>query len=168
LEKDLEEYPHDGFLHYVAGMGRLELGDQAEAEEELRKAWGLAAENQDTRHIALGAALELAESALKEAPPRPAEVTRWVERAEEIDEQYPRCLYLRGRLAYESGELDSAIQALDQVMSSKGTSLFLPIDITTLKAAAAALLGRIYIRIGKPKEAVSILTHAKEMLRGNP
>jgi hypothetical protein len=104
LKKDLIDYPRDGFLHYLAGMGWLDLKETTRAKNELLRAWELTVTDPEKGHIALGAALELVEISFREREAVHEEVVLWFERAEDMDKAYPRCLYLRGRIDYEKGE----------------------------------------------------------------
>ncbi|MCK4622821.1 MAG: glycosyltransferase, partial [Desulfuromonadales bacterium] len=165
LQKDLADCPRDGFLHYLAGMAWLDLKNPALAKDEFIKAWDLSFENPDKLHIALGAALELAEIAFKEEQAKHEDALLWLERAEDIDNQYPRCFYLRGRLNYERGDLENALKALKRLMECQKPSFLLPLDITVLKTTGAALMGQIYLKIGRAQEAVAILNQAELLLK---
>jgi len=165
LEKDLEEYPEDGFLHYLAGLGGMDLGKWDYARNELQKAWQFSIVDPDKRHIALGSALELAEMALKKGKGDLQKALLWVERAEGLDKDYPRCLYLRALIDHEKGELENSLQSLKRLMTYKKPDLLLPLDITMLKSMAAALMGQIYMKTNRPQEAVSILEQAQKALK---
>ncbi|MFH1673055.1 MAG: glycosyltransferase [Pseudomonadota bacterium] len=165
LEKDLTDYPQDGFLHYLAGMGWLDLKEMARAGDELQKAWELSVTDPDKRHIALGAALELTELALGEVKDTHGEALLWLKRAEDIDKEYPRCLYLKGRIDYEKGDLKNALRALRRLMEHERPQLLLPVDLIMLKATGVALMGQIYMKTGRPQEAVAILNQARKILR---
>jgi len=168
LKKDLRDYPQDGSLHYLAGMGWLDLKEMARAGDELQKAWELSVADPDKRHIALGAALELTELALGEGRDPHAEALLWLTRAEDIEEDYPRCLYLRGRIDYEKGDLKNALRALTRLMEYQRPELLLPVDLTMLKVTGAALVGRIYMKMGHPQDAIHVLNRAKQMLNRSP
>jgi glycosyltransferase involved in cell wall biosynthesis len=166
LEKDLADYPEDGFLRYLAGMACVDLEELTRARDEFKKAWGLSVANTDKGHIALGAALELSEMALREAGDRHANALLWLQRAESLEREYPRCLYLRGRIQYEKQEFTNALKSLRRLAEwERPAALFLPLDLTMLKTTAAALMGQIYLKTGRPQEAVSILNQAREFLR---
>jgi tetratricopeptide (TPR) repeat protein len=166
LEKDLGDYPEDGFLRYLAGMACVDLDKPMRAKNELQKAWELSVGDTDKGHIALGAALELSEMALKEEGLSHDEALLWLQKAERLDRLYPRCLYLRGRIEYEQKDLTNSLKSLKQLIALEKPAMFLPLDLTLLKTTAAALMGRIYLKIGQPQEAVSILNQAKEILKG--
>jgi tetratricopeptide (TPR) repeat protein len=165
LEKDLADYPENGFLRYLAGMACVDLEELMRARDEFQKAWELSVGDTDKGHIALGAALELSEMALKKDGLGHAEALLWLQRAESLERSYPRCLYLRGRIEYEKQDLTNSLKSLKQVMALEKPAMFLPLDLTLLKTTAAALMGRIYLKIGRPQEAVSILNQAREILR---
>ena len=166
LEKDLADYPEDGFLRYLAGMACADLEKRMRARDEFQKAWELSVGDTDKGHIALGAALELSEMALKEEGLDYEEAMLWLQRAESLERSYPRCLYLRGRIEYEKQDLRNSLKFLKQLMALEKPAMFLPLDLTLLKTTAAALMGRIYLKIGRPQEAVSILNQAKDILKG--
>lgn len=168
LKKDLTDYPKDGFLHCLAGMAWLDLKESASAKDEFLNAWELTSTDPDKRHIALGAALELSEMALKEHRASHAEALTWLDRAEGIEKEYPRCLYLKGRLDYERGALENALKPLKRLMACQDPDFLLPLDIAMLKTTGAALMGQIYIKIGRPQEAVSVLNQAKQILGKSP
>ena len=168
LQKDLADYPRDGFLHYLAGMAWADLKNPALAKDEFIKASELTVSDPEKRHIALGAALELAEMALKKRQAGHAEALRWLKMAESLEKEYPRCLYLRGRLNYEKGDLEKALKPLKYLMECQKPSFLLPLDITMLKTTGAALMGQIYLKIGQPQEAVAILNQAELLLKKSP
>jgi len=168
LQKDLADCPQDGFLHYLAGMAWLDLKNPALARDEFIKAWELTVSDPEKRHIALGAALELAEIAFKEEQDKHEDALLWLERAEDIDNQYPRCFYLRGRLNYERGDIEKALKPLRYLMECQKPSFLLPLDITMLKTTGAALMGQIYMKTGRPQEAVAILNQAEQFLKKSP
>lgn len=87
LKKDLADCPRDGFLHYLTGMAWLDLKNPVLAKDGFIKAWDLSFENPDKLHIALGAALELAEIALKKRQAGHAEALRWLKRAESLEKE---------------------------------------------------------------------------------
>jgi len=165
LEKDLADYPEDGFLCYLAGMACVDLEELTRARDEFQKAWELSVGDTDKGHIALGAALELSEMALKEEGLGHAEALLWLQRAESLERSYPRCLYLRGRIEYEKQDWTNSLKSLKQLMALEKPPMLLPLDLTLLKTTAAALMGRTYLKIGRPQEAVSILNQAREILR---
>lgn len=164
LEKDLADYPEDGFLRYLAGMACVDLGKLTRARNEFQKAWELSVADTDKGHIALGAALELSEMALKEEGGRHGNALLWLQRAESLEREYPRCLYLRGRIRYEKQEFTNALKSLKRLIESERPALFLPLDLTMLKTTAAALMGQIYLKTGRPQEAVSIFDRARHLL----
>jgi glycosyltransferase involved in cell wall biosynthesis len=165
LKKDLADCPRDCFLLYLAGMAWLDLKNPALAKDKFIKAWDLSFENPDKLHIALGAALELSDMALKKRQAGHADALRWLERAESLEKEHPRCFYLRGRLNYEKGDLEKALKPLKYLMKCQKPSFLLPLDITMLKTTGAALLGQIYLKTGRPQEAVSILSQAEQFLK---
>ena len=168
LEKDLMDYPDDGFLHYMAGMAWLDLKKYASAKEEFLKAWELSIAYLDKHHVALGAALELVELALKKEQIRQPDVMTWLEKAEDIEKNYPRCLYLRGRLAYKENDMNNSLKSLNRLMDYQMPDLLLPININMLKTMGAALMSQIYIKTGRPKDAISILDQAEQILKNAP
>lgn len=168
LEKDLMDYPDDGFLHYMAGMAWLDLKKYASAKEEFLKAWELSIAYLDKHHVALGAALELVELALKKEQIRQPDVMTWLEKAEDIEKNYPRCLYLRGRLAYKENDMNNSLKSLNRLMDCQMPDLLLPININMLKTMGAALMSQIYIKTGRPKDAISILDQAEQILKNAP
>jgi hypothetical protein len=165
LEKDLADYPGDGFLRYLAGMACVDLEELTRARDEFKKAWELSVADTDKGHIALGAALELSEMALKEGGGHHTNALLWLQRAESLERGYPRCLYLRGRIQYEKQDFTNALKSLKRLIEWERPALFLPLDLTMLKTTAAALMGQIYLKTGRPQEAVSILNQAREALR---
>jgi glycosyltransferase involved in cell wall biosynthesis len=165
LKKDLADCPRDGFLHYLTGMAWLDLKNPALAKDEFIKAWELSVSDPEKRNIALGAALELADMTLKKRQAGHAEALRWLERAESLEKEHPRCLYLRGRLNYEKGYLEKALKPLKYLMECQKPSFLLPLDITMLKTTGAALMGQIYLKTGRPQEAVAILNQAELLLK---
>jgi len=165
LEKDLADYPEDGFLRYLAGMACVDLKELARGRNEFQKAWELSVADKDKGHIALGAALELSERAIKEGGGRHANALLWLQRAESLEREYPRCLYLRGRFQYEKQEFTNALKSLKRLIEwERPAALFLPLDLTMLKTTAAALMGQIYLKTGRPQEAVSIFERARRLL----
>ena len=164
LQKDLADYPQDGFLHYLAGMAWADLKKISPAKDEFLEAWNFSIADTDKRHIALGAALELSELALKEGKSGYAEALMWVEMAENIEKEYPRCMYLRGRLDYEKGDTENALKPLRRLMLCRKTDLLLPLNLRMLKVTTAALMSRIYLKTGRAQEAVSILSQAEHTL----
>lgn len=168
LEKDLMDYPDDGFLHYMAGMAWMDLKKYASAREEFKKAWELSVAYPDKRHIALGSALELVELALKKEQTGQSEVITWLEKAEDIEKNYPRCLYLRGRIAYEENDLVNSLKSLNRLMDCQAPDLLLPINVNMLKTVGAALMSQIYIKTGRSKDAISILNKAEQILNKIP
>jgi hypothetical protein len=50
-------------------------------------------------------------------------------------------------------------------MALEKPPMLLPLNLTLLKTTAAALMGRTYLKIGRPQEAVSNLNQAREILR---
>jgi len=168
LEKDLQDYPDDGFLHYLAGMAWLDLKQYARAKEAFLKGWELSSTHPDKRHIALGAALELVELALKKGPIQQPEAMTWLEKAEDIEEDYPRCLYLRGRLAYEKNDMSSSLKSLNRLMDCQTPDLLLPANINMLKTVGAALMSQIYIQTGHPEDAISVLDKIERILNRTP
>jgi glycosyltransferase involved in cell wall biosynthesis len=167
LEKDLEDFPDDGFLYYVAGMGWVDLNQKDKAKQALQQAWSLSSTNPEQGHIALGAALELAELILESNEEDSNEATLWVERAEGIDRNYPQCLYLRSLLYQEKGDINKMLHFLGKLVACEAPDHMLPIDMPILKSKAAALMAQIYMQTGRSREAVSILERAQEMLK-NP
>ena len=164
LEKDLADYPEDGFLRYLAGMACVDLEELMRARDEFQMAWELSVADTDKGHIALGAALEVSEMALKEEGLGHAEALLWLQRAESLEREYPRCLYLRGRIQYEKQEFTNALKSLKRLIEWERPALFLPLDLTMLKTTAAALMGQIYLKTGRPQEAVSIFDQARRLL----
>lgn len=166
LVKDLVDYPEDGFLHYMAGKSWKDLGVMNKAEEEIRKAWKLCINDPERRHIALGSALELSEIALGEEGRKDTrEALFWLERAEGVERGYPVCLYLKGRIAYETGKMEPAIESLTKLMACEPRELLLPVDMTMLKSQGAAYLAQAYMQMNNPAEAVAVLSRAQEILR---
>jgi len=165
LEKDLADHPADGFLHYLAGMAWMDLGEMERATNELQSAWALAVADPDKRHIALGAALELTEMASKGGHGAYEGALLWLERAEGMKKEYPRCLYLRGFMDYNKDDLENALKSLTQMMECEKPDLLLPIDLTILKSMGAALMGQIYMKMGRPQDAVLILDRAQQALK---
>ncbi|TSA55929.1 MAG: glycosyltransferase family 2 protein [Planctomycetaceae bacterium] len=168
LEEDLMDYPDDGFLHYMAAMAWLDLKKYASAKEAFLKAWELSIAAPDKRHLALGAALELVELGLKKEQILQPEVMTWLEKAEDIEKNYPRCLYLRGRLAYEENDMSNSLKSLNSLMDCQMPDLLLPININMLKTVGAALMSQIYIKTGRPKDAISILNKVEQILNKTP
>ena len=119
-------------------------------------------------HIALGSALELAEMALKEGNGGHKDALVWVERAEGLKEDYPRCLYLRGLISCERGDLKGALESLKKLMNCQTPDLLLPLDMTMLKTTGAALMGKIYLKTDRPQEAVAIIERAQQILKKLP
>lgn len=164
LEQDLLDYPDDGFLHYLAGMAWLDLKKHARAKEEFLKGWKLSVAYPDKHHVALGAALESAELALREKPVQQSEAVAWLEKAEALEKDYPRCLYLRGRLAYENNDMNGSLKSLNRLMDCQMPDLLLPVNIDMLQTVGAALMSQIYIKTGRPEDAISILDRVERML----
>lgn len=165
LEKDLEAHPEDGFLHFTAGMAHRDLGRLDRAAESWRAAWSLASPCREQAHLALGAALELCGLSLDDRRPDPTEALLWLERAESVNPDHPQCLYLRGLWEYISKDLEAASRSLERLMQASDPGFQLPMDVTTLKAQGAALLGKIYLDLGRHTDAVRVLEQARGLIR---
>lgn len=165
LLKDLEDFPMDGFLHYMSGMAFLDLRQKERAVEELNKAWGLCAADSEKVHIAQGASLELAEMGLGKTAEELAGAMCWLKRAEEIDPNHPRFLYLRARFHYEAGNLEEALKAFEKLTRIEICEMLLPVDLPMMKSAASAQMAQILIRTGRPMEAIAEIEKAQKRLK---
>ncbi|MFH1148543.1 MAG: glycosyltransferase [Pseudomonadota bacterium] len=166
LQRDLVLFPGDPFLHYLAGMAWLDLGEAIGARESFLNSWEFAFDRSDLKHIALGSALELADLAFEDKDTGVA--SEWLRKAETIDKEYPRCLYLRGRICLETGDEERGLDCLTMLLDCHNPDLLLPLDLNMLKARSAALAGQAYIKSGRPHEAVSVLSKAEELIARHP
>lgn len=165
LFKDLEDFPKDGFLRYMTGMAFLDLRQKDRAAEELREAWGLCVADSEKGHIAQGAALELAEMGFGKKEEELAEALGWLKRAEDIDSNHPRFLYLRARFHYEAGNLGEALKAFEKLTRIEICEMLLPVDLPMLKSAASAQMAQILIQTGRPMEAIAEIEKAQQRLK---
>ena len=66
---------------------------------------------------------------------------------------------------FEETDLEKALKPLKYLMECQKPSFLLPLDITMLKTTGAALMGQIYLKTGRPQEAVAILNQAELLLK---
>ncbi len=165
LEKDIEDHPRDGFLHFTAGMAHRDLGRLDRAADSWRTAWSLASPRREQAHLALGAALELCGLSLDDRRPDLNEALLWLERAESVNPDHPQCLYLRGLWEHTAKDLEAAALSLERLMEASDPGFRLPMDLTTLKAQGAALLGKIYLELRRNTDAVRVLEQARRLIR---
>ncbi len=138
LEDAVALDPSNAHAHYYLGLIRLQhFGDAAGALPSLQEAATRMADSADAQYQ-LGIALTQLD--------RPAEARAALEGAVSADPAHGRAMYRIGRLSEEAGDV---YESIDWYTRSIHASLRFPM--------AYNALGTLYLRLGRPQEAMAVL-----------